>query len=398
MSRNSHTKDAQYLKIEALGAVFLLTAAIAGFGMGNSPLESYYDAFINFNLEFRANDFSFNRPVLFWINDGLISLFFLFIGLEIKSMLHTEVFSGNVQLTAPISAAIFGAIVPAIIFSLFNFNNKFLMRGWAIPTAMDTAFILGILALVGPSISNSMKMFVMSLSIIDDILAVLIIAIFYTENISALAIIGAAAIVGILTIANLIGNTRGALYVALGLALWVLVLASGIHTSIAGVLLAATIPINPTHPSKCLVTKAKNILHPWVSFLILPLFAFANTGFDLEDVTINKLFNQLGIGIILGLFIGKQLGIFGIIYILERYKIIKLPANSNWWQMYGVAVLCGVGFTMSLFIGVLAFENTAQDYDDIVKAAVFTASILSAICGFLILSVHNYLNVAIFKK
>lgn len=393
MTRKTHASETRYLKTEALGAVFLLTAAIAGFTMGNSPLETYYDAFIHFNLELRINDFSFNKPVLFWINDGLISLFFLFIGLEIKSMLHTEVVSGNVQLTAPISAAIFGAIVPAIIFSLFNFNNQFLMRGWAIPTAMDTAFILGILALVGPSISNSMKMFVMSLSIIDDILAVLIIAIFYTENISAIAVIGSAAVVGILTIANLSGNMRGAVYVALGLALWALILASGVHTSIAGVLLAATIPINPAHPNKCLVTKAKNILHPWVSFLILPIFAFANTGFNLEDVSIDKLFNQLGLGIILGLFIGKQLGIFGIIYILERYKIIKLPAQSDWWQMYGVAVLCGVGFTMSLFIGVLAFEDTTQDYDDIVKAAVFTASILSAICGYLVLYIHNY-----FKK
>jgi NhaA family Na+:H+ antiporter len=389
MSHSKKIKNAHYLKIETIGAAILLAAAIAGFTIGNSPFESFYEEFINFHLEFKINKFSFSKPVLFWINDGLISLFFLFIGLEIKSMLHTEVFSGNVQLRAPISAAILGAIVPAIIFSLFNFDNQLFMRGWAIPTAMDTAFILGILALVGSSISSSMRMFVMSLAIIDDILAVLIIAIFYTESISAIAIVGSAAVVGLLTIANLIGNTRGAIYVALGLALWVLVLASGIHTSIAGVLLAATIPINPEHPSKCLVTKAKNILHPWVSFVILPLFAFANTGFDLEDVSIDKLFNPLGLGIILGLFIGKQLGIFGIIYILERYKVIKLPAHSDWWQMYGVSVLCGVGFTMSLFIGVLAFENAGQDLDDIVKAAVFTASIMSAVCGYLVLYFHS---------
>jgi NhaA family Na+:H+ antiporter len=388
----THKKNIHHLKIDTLGAAILLVAAIAGFTIGNSPLESFYEAFINFHLEFRINNFSFSKPILFWINDGLISVFFLFIGLEIKSMLHTEVFSGNIQLRAPISAAIFGAIVPALIFSLFNYDNELFMRGWAIPTAMDTAFILGILALVGPSISNSMKMFVMSLAIIDDIVAVLIIAIFYTDNISALAIIGAAAILGLLTVTNIIGNTRGAIYVALGLALWVLVLASGVHTSIAGVLLAATIPINPGHPSKCLVTKAKNILHPWVSFLILPLFAFANTGFDLEDVSIVKLLNPLGLGIIFGLFIGKQLGIFGIMYVLERYKIIKLPAHTDWWQMYGVAVLCGVGFTMSLFIGVLAFENVEQDLDDIVKAAVFTASILSAVCGYAILYIHKFIK------
>ncbi len=390
MSRKNNASNSRYFKTETLGAIFLLVAAIAGFTIGNSPLEAYYEAFIHFQLQLKINDFSFNKSLLFWINDGLISIFFLFIGLEIKSMLRTEVASGNIQLTAPISAAIFGAIIPAIIFSLFNFNNQLNMRGWAIPTAMDTAFILGILALIGPSISNSMKMFVMSLSIIDDILAVLIIAIFYTDNISVIAIVGAAAVLGSLTIANLIGNTRGIIYIGLGLVLWILILASGIHTSIAGILLAATIPINTQHPNKCLVTKAKNILHPWVSFLILPLFAFTNTGFDLEDVTIAKLFNTLGLGIILGLFIGKQLGIFGIIYILERYRIIKLPAHTDWWQMYGVAVLCGVGFTMSLFIGVLAFDKIGEDYDDIVKAAVFTASILSAICGYLILIIRKH--------
>jgi NhaA family Na+:H+ antiporter len=248
---------------------------------------------------------------------------------------------------------------------------------------------LGILSLLGPSISNGLKMFVMTLSIIDDILAVLVIALFYADDLSNIAIIGSTTIVGILVVANQAGIRRGAVYLIFGFVLWLMVLGSGVHTSIAGVLLAATMPMNTNDRSKCLVTKTKKVLHPWVSFLILPLFAFANTGFDLEDVSLENIFHPLALGIILGLFVGKQLGIFGIIVILQKYNIIKLPRNTSWWQMYGVSVLCGVGFTMSLFIGVLAFESGGPNYDDIVKAAVFIGSLLSAFVGYCILHLNK---------
>lgn len=385
MNSSNSVRNSKYLRMETLGGLVLLLAAIAGFALNNSPLESYYDDFVNFQIRFSINNFSFSRPLIFWINDGLVSVFFLMIGLEIKSMLYSDAFSEKSQFTAPFSAAILGAIVPAIIFTIFNYDNHINMRGWAIPTAMDTAFILGILAMVGPSISNSLKMFVMTLSIIDDILAVLVIAVFYAEDLSNIAIIGSTTVVGILVLANQAGVRRGAVYLSLGFLLWLMVLGSGVHTSIAGVLLAATMPMNLQEPKRCLVTKAKNMLHPWVSFLILPLFAFANTGFDLADVSLQSILHPLALGIILGLFIGKQLGIFGIISILVKYNIVKLPGHTTWWQMYGVSVLCGVGFTMSLFIGVLAFENGGPDYDDIVKASVFIGSLLSAITGYAIL-------------
>ncbi len=377
--------NVNYLRTEALGGIILLVAAITGFILSNSSLQSYYEGLIQFPLRLSIADIDYTKPLIFWINDGLVSIFFLLIGLEIKSMLHISQQSIKEQLSLPMSAAIAGAIVPAIVFSIFNHDDPINMRGWAIPTAMDTAFILGILSFFGRMISSSLKMFLMSLAIIDDILAVLVIAIFYAEELSNISIIASASIVGILVLLNLAGVTRIALYVFFGFLLWLFVLGSGVHTSVAGVLLASTIPTKKEHHGKDLLQTMKKFLHPWVSFLILPLFAFANTDVPLNDISMQGLLLDLPLGIILGLFIGKQLGIFSVTYILVQYGSAKLPTHTSWCQMYGVSVLCGVGFTMSLFIGIIAFESGGPQYDHIVKAAVFAGSFISAVLGSIVL-------------
>lgn len=387
MKQNS--ESSKYSKVDNIGSILLLAAAVLGFILSNCPLEIYYDAFVQFPLRFSINNFNFTKPLVFWINDGLVSLFFLLIGLEVKTMLFADNITIKKAITAPMCAAIAGVVFPALVFTIFNYSHHTNMRGWAIPTAMDTAFILGILALMSKRISPSLKFFVLTLSIIDDIIAILVIAIFYAEDLSNLAIIGTISVVGILMVLNQAGVRKLSVYLFFGFLLWLLVLGSGVHTSIAGVILAATIPMNKEDPSKCLVYSIRNFLHPIVAFFILPIFAFANTGFNLEELSFSKLFDPLALGIILGLFIGKQVGIFGVIRVLVKSKVISLPYNTTWWQMYGVSIICGVGYTMSLFIGILAFENGGPEYDAIIKSAVLIGSLLSAIFGFIVLSVKK---------
>lgn len=377
----------RYIKTEALSGIILLVAAITGFVLSNSPFRLYYEGLINFPLHLQIGQFKYVKPLLFWINDGLVSIFFFLIGLEIKSVLFSNDAPIREQLALPFSAAICGVILPALIYTAFNHADPTNMRGWAIPTAIDTAFVLGVIALIGPSIPTSLKMFIMSLSIIDDILAVLIIAIFYAEELSNLAIVGSASIMGILVLINQARITTGWIYILLGFILWLFVLGSGVHTSVAGVLLALAIPMHPTNKNKNLLDIMKKKLHPWVSFLILPLFAFANTDVPLEDINLEQFFYPLSLGIIFGLFIGKQLGIFGITYLLVNHSSAKLPEGANWRQMYGVSVLCGIGFTMSLFIGLLAFESGGPEYDHLVKASVFIGSLLSAMFGYTVLKI-----------
>lgn len=380
-----NTPHTKYFNLEAIGGIVLVIAAMLGFIFNNSPLEIYYDAFVSFPVAFSIGDFEFIRPFIFWVNDGLIAIFFFLIGLEIKSLLFSSDVDLKEQLTLPLSGAIAGVIVPALIYTAFNYHNETNMRGWAIPTAMDTAFIVGILSLLGRRIPTSLRLFLMLLSIIDDILAVLIIALFYAGELSHLAVIVSASVVGLLVLLNQAKVTKITPYILLGAVLWVSVLGSGVHTSIAGVLLAIAIPFNKDNNRENLVEKLKRILHPYVSFIILPLFAFINVGVDLEDLSVEQFFQPLSMGIILGLFIGKQLGVFGIVRFLYIYNVCQLPKGVTWRKMYGASVLCGVGFTMSLFIGILAFESGGPEYDDIVKASIFVGSVLSALVGYLVL-------------
>lgn len=372
----------KFLDIEAAGGAALLCAAILGFLLCNSVFRVYYDNIIKFPVVVDVGFKIYTKPLLFLINDGLVSIFFFLIGLEIRSMLTQENLSIEKQLALPGAAAIAGAVFPALIYVAFNYHDQVNMRGWAIPTAMDTAFILGVLALFKKKISNQLKIFVMSLSIMDDILAVLVIAMFYAGEISSLAVVLSASILAILFLMNKAGFKKPSVYWCFGFLLWVSVLGSGVHTSIAGILLATTIP-------HVLIEPMKSKLHPWVAFGILPVFAFANTGIPVTQIALELLYSPLALGIILGLFIGKQLGVFSIIYYLVKYSSYKLPVHTNWIQMYGVSVLCGIGFTMSLFIGVLAFESGGPSYDNIVKSSVLIGSLLSAMFGIIILRLNN---------
>jgi NhaA family Na+:H+ antiporter len=384
MTKQVFTK---YLNIEVLGGTALLIATIVAITLVNSPYKNYYDFIVNYPLGVSHGDFHFSKSILFWVNDGLISFFFLLIGFEIKRELLKGQLSGKGQLSLPLFAAISGMIVPAIIYSFFNYDNTVNMRGWAIPVAMDTAFALGILSLLGKGIPKSLRIFLVSLAIIDDILAVLVIVIFYANEISHLSALVSISVLAILMLLNQIGVNKGFPYLILGFILWVCVLQSGVHTSIAGVLLAFCIPLENKNDSKSLLVKMEEVLHPWVSFLILPVFAFTNAGVSFDAFSPEKLLNPLALGIILGLFVGKQIGVFGITWILVKIGNINLPNGVNWLQMYGASILCGIGFTMSFFIGALSFESGGPAYNDVIKSSVYIGSTLSAIFAVIIFNI-----------
>jgi NhaA family Na+:H+ antiporter len=375
----------KYVNTEILGGLFLFVAAALAMLLMNSPYKEYYETFINYRIGFSVGELHFNKSLLFWVNDGLISFFFFLIGLEIKRELCEGQLSDKAELILPFTAAIAGMLMPAIIYTAFNYQNAINMRGWAIPTAMDTAFSLGLLSLLGKHIPRSLRIFLMSLAIIDDILAVLIIAIFYANELSQFSTLATIFMVGILVLLNQMGVKRAFPYLAFGLLLWIFVLQSGVHTSIAGVILAFTIPLEKTKKGKSLLLTLEENLHPWVAFAIIPLFAFTNAGIPISAFSFENLLSPLALGIILGLFIGKQCGVFMVTWALVKLGRVNLPEGVSWLQMYGASVLCGIGFTMSLFIGALSFESGGPQYNDIVKSSVFVGSILSAILGVIIL-------------
>ena len=380
----------KYAKIEALGGIALLLATILGLTIANSRYSLDYQNFINFPLHIGAGNIQISKSISFWINDGLVAIFFFLIGLEIKREFYAGELSERGQITLPCSAAIAGMIIPALIYALFNYANPVNMRGWAIPGATDTAFALGLLALFGSKIPKSLKIFLTTLAVIDDILAVFVIAIFYADELSHLSVLASASILGILVLLNQASVKNAFLYTLLGILLWLFVLKSGVHTSIAGVLFALTIPIkNGSHKNTSLLVSMEKTIHPWVSFLILPLFAFINSGVPLNAFTLDLLINPLSLGIIFGLFLGKQLGIFGITYLLVKTKIVTLPHGATWLQTYGLSVLCGVGFTMSLFIGILSFESGGPEYGYVVKISILIGSLISALFGCLILFISR---------
>jgi NhaA family Na+:H+ antiporter len=357
----------------------------------NSPLRDFYEKLIYYPIIIKTPFGDFDKPLIFWINDGLICFFFFLLGLEIKREIIAGELSDKAKLALPLSAAIGGAIVPAIIYGLFNYDNPVNMRGWAIPMATDSALSLGILALVIGGIPRSLKVFLVSLAIIDDILAVTTIAIFYAKELSPISILIAVVLMGLLVILNQARISKKSPYLILGFLLWLSVLSSGVHTSVVGVLLAIAIPYNKSSHKHSMLEQIEKFLHPWVSLAIIPIFAFINAGVPLEEFTVEKFVNPLALGIILGLFIGKQIGIFGIAVILIKFSKTELPTGTTWLQMYGVSVLCGIGFTMSLFIGSLSFASGGPEYDDAITAAIFVGSMLSAFCGYAILCLNNFI-------
>lgn len=378
-------REGGFSHIEVLGSIGLFVATIMGLVFINSPWGHIYERLINFPIAIVTPLGQFSRPSIFWINDGLISIFFLLIGLEIKREILSGELSGRAKLALPVAAATIGAIVPAIIFALYNYDNPINMRGWAIPTATDTAFCLGVLTLLGRRVPKSIKVFLVSLAIIDDVIAVAIIAIFYAHDISQIGFLATLITFGLLVCLNLLNIHKKTPYVILGFVLWIAMLNSGIHTSIVGILLAATIPNQRIHDKPSMLEDIEKMLHPWVAFFIIPLFAFANAGVPLAEFNLNVLESPLALGIVLGLFFGKQIGIFGTTILMVKLKKASLPTNASWSQMYGASVLCGIGFTMSIFIGTLAFTHKGMEYNDTVKVAIFIGSILAAITGYIIM-------------
>ena len=376
-----------FIKNESSAAIILIIVTLIALTLENSPLSIHYNEFLHIPVEIKFASLHIAKPLLLWINDGLMAIFFMLIGLEVKREVIEGELSSFSQVILPLIAAIGGMVVPALFYVAFNYGDEFAMKGWAIPTATDIAFALGILSLLGKRVPASLKIFLMALAIIDDLGAILIIAFFYTTDLSIASIVIAGVSLSGLILMNIFKVSKQSLYIFVGVVLWVSVLKSGVHATLAGVALAFCIPMVSRTKEGIKFSMAKNIehgLHYWVAFLILPLFAFVNAGINLSEISITQMFGGVPMGILFGLFIGKQVGVFGFSWLAIKLKIATLPSGSNMKQLYGVSVLTGIGFTMSLFVDSLAFTDASlYQYAD--KMAIIVASVLSGVIGYVLL-------------
>jgi NhaA family Na+:H+ antiporter len=375
----------EFLKLESASGIILVGAAILALIINNSPLSSLYDLFLDTPVEIRIGGLYLAKPLLLWINDGLMAIFFLLIGLEVKREILDGQLSSLSQIALPGIAAIGGMAIPALIYVIFNINNPSALNGWAIPAATDIAFALGILALLGSRVPLSLKLFLLTLAIIDDLGAIVIIAIFYSGELSVTSLIFAGVAIAALFAMNFFGVKRIAAYVIVGVLLWICVLKSGVHATLAGVILAFAIPLRTEEDEPCPLREMEHSLHPWIAFGIMPIFAFANAGVSLKGMSFGSLFQPIPMGIALGLFLGKQVGVFGFSFAAVKLGLAKLPSDINWRLIYGTSVLCGIGFTMSLFISTLAFDSSIADNATSARIGILAGSFIAAIVGYLIL-------------
>jgi len=378
-----------FFKLEAASGLVLLFSAIVALIISNSSYAEFYFETLNQYLFIGINNFGLKLSVLHWINDALMAIFFFFVTLEIKREFIQGELSNIKQAMLPIIGAVGGMLVPALIYVLINFGDAETINGWAIPSATDIAFSLGVLSLLGSRVPLSLKVFLTALAIIDDLGAILIIALFYSGDLSIkyLSLVLVSFI--ILLLLNKFNIKKFLPYLIVGIFLWDFTHNSGIHATIAGVLLAATIPHRKKEKDYSLLIKLEHAISPYVAFGIMPLFAFANAGVSLEGLSFSSLLNKVPLGILLGLFVGKQVGVFVFSYVSIKLKVAQMPNDTSWYNFYGVGVLTGIGFTMSLFVGNLAFVENMQ-YMDGVKIGVLTGSLLSTLFGyFLILLTPN---------
>ncbi len=378
-----------FFKLEAASGLVLLFAAIIALIISNSNLSDLYFSTLNKYLFLGVNEFGLKLSVIHWINDALMAIFFFFVTLEIKREFLQGELSNIKQALLPIIAAVGGMLIPALVYIFINFGDSETLNGWAIPSATDIAFSLGVLSLLGKRVPLSLKVFLTALAIIDDLGAIVIIALFYSGDLSIkyLSLMLAAFLV--LLIINKFNIKKFLPYLIVGLFLWDFTHNSGIHATIAGVLLAMTIPHRKKEKDFSLLMKVEHSISPYVAFGIMPLFAFANAGVSLDGLSFNSLLDKVPLGIVLGLFLGKQFGVFIFSYVSIKLKVAQMPNNTSWYNFYGVGVLTGIGFTMSLFVGNLAFAENLQ-YMDGVKIGVLTGSLLSTLFGyFLILLTPN---------
>lgn len=386
MDKQSDSFIAEFLRLESAGGILLIFAAILAMIFANTGLQSVYDLFLSTPVAIQIGTLEIAKPLLLWINDGLMAVFFFLVGLELKRELIEGELSDRRNIILPGIGAIGGMAIPAAIYAYFNYHDAVAMKGWAIPAATDIAFALGILSLLGSRVPTSLKIFLTSLAIFDDIGAILIIAFFYTAQISTIALIVVACCVPLLALMNKSGVVSKSSYIFVGIIMWVAMLKSGVHATLAGVVLAMFIPIsNNKTPGLSPLKDLEHDLHSIVAFAILPIFAFANAGINLSGIGVEQISHGVPSGIALGLIVGKQVGIFGLCWIAIKLKFTNLPTGMSWASLYGTAALCGIGFTMSLFIGSLAFEETGVDklFDE--RLGIILGSLVSGLIGYIIL-------------
>ncbi|WP_394146751.1 Na+/H+ antiporter NhaA [Shewanella atlantica] len=374
-----------FLSQESAGGILLMVAVALAMIMANSPLSGMYQGFLATEMQIRVGSLDIDKTLIHWINDGLMALFFMLIGLEVKRELLEGALSSPAQASLPTFAAIGGMVFPAAVYLLFNNSDAITQAGWAIPAATDIAFALGIMALLGSRVPVALKVFLLALAIIDDLGVVVIIALFYSTDLSMLSLtVAAIAIVGLIAL-NRKGVTELAPYGVVGLILWIAVLKSGVHATLAGVIIAFCIPLRAkdgSSPSESL----EHSLHPWSTFIILPIFAFANAGVDLSPMSFGDLLSPVPVGIALGLLIGKPLGVLLLSYIAVKLKLAQLPEGMGWKHIAPVALMCGIGFTMSMFISSLAFVGDAEAYGNLARLGILVGSFASAVIGYFWLS------------
>jgi len=375
-----------FFRHEAAGGVTLIAAAALALILENSAFSELYDALLGTPVVIQIGELAIDKPLLLWINDGLMAIFFFLIGLEIKREITEGRLSHFDQAALPVLAALGGMIGPATIYVAFNLGDPDSLSGWAIPAATDIAFALGILALLGSRVPVALKVFLLALAIIDDLGAIVIIALFYTSELSVPVLGIAAAGIAALAWINARGVVRLAPYLVVGVIIWVCVLKSGVHATLAGVIIALFVPLRGKgDDEQSLLERTEHDLGPWVVFGVMPLFAFANAGVDLRGLSLDVLFMGIPLGIAAGLFLGKQLGIMSFVWLSVKAGFARLPSGVTWMHVYGVSLLAGIGFTMSLFIGTLAFSD--PEHSAAVRLGVLSGSILSGLTGYVVLRI-----------
>lgn len=376
----------KFIKLESSSSIILFVATLLALLLANSPWHAIYEYLLTTPLQIKFGDFKFSPSLESFINDGLMTLFFLVVSLEVKRELIAGELNTRAKALLPAIAAIGGMLMPAIIFLIINLNHPDYLKGWGIPAATDIAFSLGILSLLGKRVPIALKIFLTALAIIDDLGAIIIIAIFYNHDIAGEYLLFAGVCMSLLMLLNHLNIHRFRLYGILGFLLWLCIIKSGVHATIAGVLLGLTIPMRkPATNTEPLLITLEHKLHPWVAYGILPFFALANANLSFIGMQGSALSNPLVLGITAGLFFGKPIGVCAASWLAIKFKIARLPNSVTWYQIFGTAVLCGMGFTMSLFMGALAFPGVSNPQTDMVKLGVILGSLLAGLCGYLLL-------------
>ncbi len=380
-----------FLRLEAAGGIVLMAAAILALAVANSPMASYYQALLSLPLEIRVGTLGIAKPLILWINDGLMAVFFFLVGMELKREIAEGHLSSLRKASLPVFAAVGGMVAPAAFYAALNWGDATAMRGWAIPTATDIAFALGVLSLLGNRVPTTLKAFLLSVAIFDDLGAIIVIAVFYTAKLSMTSLAVAGALIVALLVLNRAGVTRPAAYILIGVPLWIAVLKSGVHATLAGVVLALFIPLRvegdagSSQPSRSPLRELEHALHPWIAFGVLPVFAFANAGVPLAGLSVGDIFHPVPLGIMAGLFIGKQVGVLLACWLGIVLKLASPPEGVGWWQLHGMTLLCGIGFTMSLFIASLAFESGAGGFGGLERLGILIGSFVSGCLGYFVL-------------